>query len=84
MIAAWPDVEIIVEHAVAEDDWVMGRSVARATHTVPLMGVEPTHKTIVTTFWDLHRFDADGRIVETWNQMDGLSVMRQLGVPLPL
>jgi predicted ester cyclase len=78
-IAAWPDIELIVEHAVAEDDWVMGRSIARATHAVPLMGVEPTHKTIETTFWDLHRFNAEGLMVETWNLMDGLAIMRQLG-----
>ena len=78
-IAAWPDIEISVAHAVAEDDWVMGRSVARATHVVALMGIEPTHKTIETTFWDLHRFDSEGLIVETWNLMDGLSIMRQLG-----
>ncbi len=78
-IAAWPDIEIIVAHAVAEDDWVMGRSVARATHSVALMGVEPTHKIIETTFWDLHRFNSEGLIVETWNLMDGLSIMRQLG-----
>jgi len=78
-IATWPDIEINVEHAVAEDDWVMGRSVARATHAVALMGVEPTHKTIETTFWDLHRFNAEGLMVETWNLMDGLSIMRQLG-----
>jgi hypothetical protein len=79
-IATWPDIEINVEHAVAEDDWVMGRSIARATHAVALMGVEPTHKVIETTFWDLHRFNAEGLIVETWNLMDGLSIMRQLGV----
>jgi predicted ester cyclase len=78
-IAAWPDIEISVAHAVAEDDWVMGRSVARATHAVALMGIEPTHKAIETTFWDLHRFNADGLIVETWNLMDALSIMRQLG-----
>jgi predicted ester cyclase len=78
-IAAWPDIEITVEHAVAEDDLVMGRSIARATHAVALMGIEPTHKTVETTFWDLHRFNAAGLIVETWNLMDGLSIMRQLG-----
>jgi len=78
-IAAWPDIEIIVVDAVAEDDRVMGRSVARATHAVALMGIEPTHKTIETTFWDLHRFNGEGLIVETWNLMDGLSIMRQLG-----
>ena len=78
-IATWPDIEISVAHAVAEDDWVMGRSVARATHAVAVMGIEPTHKTIETTFWDLHRFDAEGLIVESWNLMDGLAILRQLG-----
>ena len=78
-IATWPDIEIVVAHAVAEDDRVMGRSVARATHAVAMMGIEPTHKIIETTFWDLHRFNAEGLIVETWNLMDGLSIMRQLG-----
>ena len=78
-IAAWPDIQITVEHAVAEDDWVMGRSIARATHAVPLMGVGPTHKIIESTFWDLHRFNAEGLMVETWNLMDGLAIMRQLG-----
>jgi hypothetical protein len=80
-IAAWPDIEIIVTHAVAEEDRVMGRCVARATHSVAVMGIEPTHKTIETTFWDLHRFDSQGLIVETWNLMDGLSIMRQIGAP---
>jgi predicted ester cyclase len=78
-IATWPDIEINVEHAVAEDDWVMGRSVARATHAVALMGIAPTNKVVETTFWDLHRFNAEGQIVETWNLMDGLSIMRQIG-----
>ena len=36
-------------------------------------------KAIETTFWNLHRFNADGQIAETWNLMDGFSIMRQLG-----
>lgn len=77
---AWPDIQIVVEHAVAENDWVMGRSVTRATHTNVVMGVQPTLRRIETTFWDLHRFDADGLISETWNLMDSLTIMQQLGL----
>jgi predicted ester cyclase len=77
-IQAWPDITLNVEHAVAEDDWVMGRSVATATHTTPVMGVAPTGKTVETTFWDLHRFDAEGRIVESWNLMDALAIGQQI------
>ncbi|MEQ1784681.1 MAG: ester cyclase [Hyphomonadaceae bacterium] len=77
---SWPDIQIVVEHAVAEGDWVMGRSVTTATHTTAVLGVEPTMKRIETTFWDLHRFGDDGLIVETWNLMDGLGMMGQLGL----
>ena len=80
-IAMWPDIQITVEHAVAEDDWVMGRSIATATHSNTLMGAAPTNKRIESAFWDLHRFDADGRMVESWNLMDGLSIMQQLKTP---
>jgi predicted ester cyclase len=65
---------------VAEDDWLMGRSRSTATHSKVVLGVAPTGNVIETTFWDLHRFDASGLIVETWNLMDSLSVMQQLGL----
>lgn len=77
---AWPDIQIVVEHAVAEENWVMGRSVTTATHTTAVFGVQATHKVIETTFWDLHRFDEEGLIVETWNLMDSLAIMGQLGL----
>jgi hypothetical protein len=35
---------------------------------------------VQATFWDMHRFDADGRIVETWNLMDSLAILQQLGL----
>jgi predicted ester cyclase len=75
---SWPGIQIVVEHAVAEDNWVMGRSVTTATHTTAVYGVQPTNKRIETTFWDLHRFNEQGLIVETWNLMDSLTIMREL------
>ena len=69
-----------VEHAVAEDDWVMGRSVATATHSQVVLGVPPTGKKITATFWDLHRFDEGGLTIETWNLMDSLAIMQQIGL----
>lgn len=76
----WPDIQITVEHSVAEDNWVMGRSVATATHSQVVLGVEPTGKAITATFWDLHLFDEDGLIIETWNLMDSLAIMQQIGL----
>jgi steroid delta-isomerase-like uncharacterized protein len=76
----WPDIQITVEHAVAEDNWVMGRSVATATHSQVVLGIGPTGKTITAAFWDLHLFDEDGLIIETWNLMDSLAIMQQIGL----
>jgi predicted ester cyclase len=78
--AASPDVQIIVELALAEDDWVLARSHSIATHTKPLMGIPATGKRIEAGFWDLHRFDDRGLIVQTWNLTDSLAVMRQIGI----
>ena len=79
-LAGWPDLQLEVAQVVAEDDWVMGRCVADATHTTAVMGVPPTGKRVMTTFWDLHRFDEAGLIVQTWNLMDGLALLQQLGL----
>ena len=80
MHESWSDLQIIVEHAVAEGDWVMGHCTTVATHAKPVLGVAPTNRRVQTTFWDLHRFDEDGRIVETWNLIDSLAIMQQLGL----
>ena len=80
MHEGWSDLQIIVEHAVAEGDWVMGHCTTVATHAKPAMGIAPTNRRVQTTFWDLHRFDEDGRIVETWNLIDSLAIMQQLGL----
>jgi len=76
----WPGIQITVEHVVAEENWVMGRSVATAIHSQVVLGVPPTGKKITATFWDLHRFDEDGLIIETWNLMDSLAIMQQIGL----
>jgi|ERR1043165_1903434 predicted ester cyclase len=77
---AWPDIQITVEHAVAEDNWVMGRSVCTATHSQVVLGVPPTNKKITATFWDLHLFNEEGLITETWNLLDNLAIMQQIGL----
>jgi len=75
----WTDLQITVEHVVAEGNLVMGRSVASATNP-KISGVEATDKKIVTTFWDLHLFDNEGLITESWNLIDNVAIMKQLGL----
>jgi predicted ester cyclase len=76
----WQDIQITVEHAVAEDNWVMGRSVATATHSQVVLGIQPTGKKITATFWDLHLFNDEGLMIETWNLMDNVAIMQQIGL----
>lgn len=78
MRAMWTDLEIIAEHVIAEGDWVMGRRLSTAVHSAPVMGIAPTSRRVEAAFWDLHRFNEDGLIVESWNISDGLAIMQQL------
>jgi predicted ester cyclase len=78
MREAWGDLQIIVEHAVAEGDWVMGHCRSTAVHSRAVMGIEPTGRRIKATFWDLHLFDSNGLIAETWNISDRAAIMSQL------
>ncbi len=77
---SWSDLQIIVEHAVAEGDWVMGHCTTIAIHAKPVMGIAPTRRRVRTSFWDLHHFNERGQIVETWNLIDSLAIMHQLGL----
>src|SRR6187401_3455118 len=47
MHQTWANIQITVEHVVAEDNWVMGRSIATATHSQVVLGVKPTHKKVI-------------------------------------
>jgi len=58
----------------------MGRSVTTTRHITEVFGIAPTQKRVETTFWDLHRFDDDGLIIESWNLTDSLTLMVQLGL----
>lgn len=78
--ATWSELNIVVEHAVAEGNLVMGRSIATAVHARPVLGVPPTGKKIVVPFWDLHTFNEEGLITETWNLIDNAAILKQLGL----
>jgi predicted ester cyclase len=76
----WPGLRLEVEHVLAEGDLVMGRCIANASHTTVVFGVQPTGRPVQTTFWDLHRFDENGLIAESWNLLDGMQIMGALGL----
>ena len=82
-LAALPDLRLIVEEQIAEDDAVVTRWSATGTHLGSLFGVPPTGKQVTASAIHIHHL-RDGRIVDQWEQFDAFGVLGQLGlVPRP-
>jgi predicted ester cyclase/dienelactone hydrolase len=79
MRAAFPDFHMEITHMIAEDDRVAARFVETGTHQGELFGVAPTGKQVRFTEIGILRV-ADGKIVESWYDVDMLGLMQQLGV----
>lgn len=77
--AAFPDVEVVVEDAVAEGDMVAARCAVRATHRSPALGFAATDRPVGFEGITLVRVRG-GQIAEAWNFFDFMSMYRQLGV----
>src|ERR671916_1972422 len=75
--SAFSDFHISIEDQIAEGDKVVSHYTIRGTHQGDFRGMAPTGKEIelkgVTTF----RFSPEGKVVETWDSYDQLSLMRQ-------
>jgi steroid delta-isomerase-like uncharacterized protein len=77
--AAFPDVVIVPEKLIAEDDLVAIYWIARGTNTGTGNGLPATGKKAELagiTIWRI----VDGKIKEEWSAFDQLSMMRQLGL----
>ncbi len=74
----FPDVVSTIEDLIAEEDKVVARWRARATHRGEYMGIPPTGKEVEFTGISVYRIEA-GKIAESWNAEDELGLMRQIG-----
>ncbi len=77
--AAWSDIEFTVENLIAEGDLVTFHWSCTATHTGEWMGIPPTGKRVTWSGIGIHRVQ-DGKMVESWDLVDHLGLMQQLGV----
>lgn len=75
---ALPDLVLSAEDLVAEGDRIVARYRIRGTHRGAFLGIAPTGARIDVGGMTLLRF-TDGRVVERWQQLDDLGLLRQMG-----
>jgi len=78
-LTAFPDMHVVNEDVLAEEDKVVVHWKTSATHGGELMGIPPTGKKVTFTGATIYRI-ADGTQVENWWAWDALGLLQQLGV----
>jgi steroid delta-isomerase-like uncharacterized protein len=80
-ISVYPDRTFIPEDSISKGDKVVSRYVLRGTHAGEREGLPPTGKKIKMEGIFISRVE-DGKIMETWEVADLLSIYKQLGYEL--
>src|SRR5262245_7288835 len=75
---AFPDMRIVIDHVVREDDRVACHCTVTGTHTGPGLGA-PSNNPIHFTGITIVRAQ-DGKLVEGWNAFDFLGCFQQIGL----
>ncbi len=77
---AFPDLQVTIEEIFAAGDKVVTRWSAIGTFQNPFMGQQPTgEKGTPVEGIGIDRFDADGKIAESWGQWDTMQFMKNIG-----
>jgi steroid delta-isomerase-like uncharacterized protein len=74
---AFPDAHHEINDLIREGDRVVLRTTARATHRGRFEGVDPTDRSVEFTGLVVYRIE-DGRIAESWGEVDFLRLIREL------
>jgi steroid delta-isomerase-like uncharacterized protein len=76
--SAFPEIEVVVEDAIAEGDKVAARCTVRGKHQSDSLGFAATGKSTDFTGITIVRIER-GQIVEAWNNFDFMRMFKQLG-----
>lgn len=76
---AFPDLRVTYEELICAGDTVVGRWSVTGTQTGDLPGLPATGRPIALSGITIYRV-VDGKILEAWEQIDLLSMWKQLGV----
>jgi predicted ester cyclase len=82
MRTAFPDLVIKAEDIIASGDKVVTRWTINGTHKGMFMSVKPTGKKITIKGIIISRF-VNGKVVEEWEEANGINIMNQLEVLPP-
>lgn len=80
---AFPDLRFTVEQMIVNGDQVVARTTMQGTHKNSFMGIDPTDKQVTVSGFDIYRI-ADGVVGERWGTLDGLTLMQQMEVLIPM
>ena len=75
--SAFPDLHLIIEEQLAEGDKVVSRGTIRGTHQGEFRSMAPTGEEMEIPGMAVFRFSEEGKVVESWDSYDQLSLMRQ-------
>lgn len=78
LLAAFPDVRVTIDDAVAAGDKVAIRATITGTHRGEFIGNPPTGKAVSYKSHEVYRF-ANGKIAEEWICSDMMTLLTQLG-----
>jgi predicted ester cyclase len=80
---AFPDLHGTIDDIIVEGDKAVLRCTITGTHKGEFMGIPPTNKKATWSPIEIDRF-AGGKLVESWERLDTIGFMQQLGVvPTP-
>jgi steroid delta-isomerase-like uncharacterized protein len=77
---AFPDAHHSMDDLISEDNRVVLRTTARATHRGTFEGVAPTGRPVEFTALVVYRIQ-DGKIAESWGEIDFLRLIQELRRP---
>jgi predicted ester cyclase len=72
-----PDLKVSVELILGEGDLIAVRSTTTGTHSGRYLGIEASGNRVEFTAVDFYRLK-DGKIVESWHNVDEAGLLRQL------
>jgi serine phosphatase RsbU (regulator of sigma subunit) len=75
--SAFPDLRMSSEEQIAEGDKVVSHGTIRGTHQGEFRGMAPTGQEMAIEGMAVFRFSEEGKVVESWDSYDQLSLMRQ-------